>query len=381
MKRRIIMSAPAKHLYLLDILRGVAALAVVIFHYVGFYFTAPLTLPNTFTRAQMPFYAALSVIYSDGWRAVELFFVLSGFIFFYQYGDAIRSRTVGGYEFFVLRFSRLYPLHFVTLILVAGGQLISTSIDHQPVMYACNDAKRFLLNLFFLTDWLPGNWVCWSFNGPVWSLSVEIFLYFLFFFFALLMPASWMARFASAIGLTVLGIFIYSQNKLHLFGVPLFCFYSGGTAYLLWERMHRDGWSKAIVATTALSALAGCIAFTVLHFTESALYALIFPLIVLLLALCQDWSRDLGRPIRVIGEISYSTYLIHFPVILLLLLLQKASITHLDFSKSSTWLLYLAMVVGISIPSHYLFERRAQRFLRKRLLASPRSPIGKEATV
>jgi peptidoglycan/LPS O-acetylase OafA/YrhL len=130
------------HLYLLDILRGLASLAVVVFHYQHFYFVGS-SLPGSFSTSREPFYAFMSIFYNDGWRAVELFFVLSGFIFFYQYEEQIRRRSVGRYKFFVLRFSRLYPLHFVTLLLVAAGQLISTAIDGQPVVYACNDVPRF----------------------------------------------------------------------------------------------------------------------------------------------------------------------------------------------------------------------------------------------
>lgn len=47
-------------------------------------------------------------------------------------------------------------------------------------VYPNNDIKHFLLNLFFASSWSfeSGH----SFNGPIWSVSVEVLLHALFFF-------------------------------------------------------------------------------------------------------------------------------------------------------------------------------------------------------
>jgi len=357
-----------KHLFLLDILRGLASLAVVIFHYQHFFFS-PLATPASFSPREEPFYAALSILYLDGDRAVDLFFVLSGFIFFYQYADQIRTRSISAYRFFVLRFSRLYPLHFVTLLFVAIGQAVSNSIDGQPVVYACNDAPRFLLNVFFATNWIPGKWVCLSFNGPVWSLSVEVFLYMLFFIFSLMCPNRWYSRFIAVAAAIALAITVYNLNRFYLFGLPLLCFFSGGTVFLLWERMHERSWSPIFASSIALAIIlvASC-AFNFLLPNERILYSVVFPAMVFFLVVLQDAFLDIGKSSKVIGDISYSTYLLHFPVTLILVLSNKAGLTAFDFHLNSTWIFYLLVVIGLSIVMHYFFERPAQKFLRLRLL-------------
>lgn len=356
-----------RHLFLLDILRGLASIAVVIFHYQQFYFIGAST-PNSFSYSQEPFYWAFSTLYNEGWRAVELFFALSGFIFFYQYEGQIRSKSVGAYRFFVLRFSRLYPLHFVTLLLVAAGQIISTSIDGQPIVYACNDASRFFLNLFFATDWLPRRWQCLSFNGPVWSLSVETFLYILFFIFALMLPNRWSLRIGACLCMALLGAMVHSFDGFPLLGAPLVCFYSGGIACLLWQRMDEKNWSIVSTATIAAAMLSLAIAISFFHFTDLVLYAIVFSTAIFLLAVIQDALPTAGLRIRLLGDISYSTYLIHFPVTLMLMLLNKTGWTNFNFSLRPTWILYFTMVIAAAIPTHYWFERSAQRFLRRQML-------------
>src|SRR5882672_6997435 len=97
------------HLHSLDALRGIAALAVVAFHYSNF-FTVGNALPASFNVSDQPFYGMVPLIYKSGWLAVDLFFTLSGFVFFWLYSARVSDRSVSAGKFFLLRFSRLYPL-------------------------------------------------------------------------------------------------------------------------------------------------------------------------------------------------------------------------------------------------------------------------------
>jgi peptidoglycan/LPS O-acetylase OafA/YrhL len=80
-----------KHFEILDGLRGIAALAVVIFHFMVWVF-------NDFSKNFI----------SHGFLAVDFFFCLSGFVIGYAYDDRIGKMGVG--EFFKSRLIRLHPL-------------------------------------------------------------------------------------------------------------------------------------------------------------------------------------------------------------------------------------------------------------------------------
>jgi peptidoglycan/LPS O-acetylase OafA/YrhL len=357
------VSARAKHLFLLDILRGIASLAVVVYHYRHFYYVG-VTIPDTFSSNQMPFYSELSVLYQSGWCAVDLFFVISGFVFFYQYADEIRLREIGIIRFAVLRFSRLYPLHFVTLILVALSQVVSKSIDGVPVVYSCNTSKQFVLNLFFATNWRPGMWNCMSFNGPVWSVSVEAFLYVLFFVFCLALPKNRELRLLMVGAAILFGCIAHFLTPFELFGWPVICFYAGGLVFILWERMHEQNWSRPMVGVMVITTFSvGTVLFFIFQSID-ILFPIVFPSTVFCLVLLQDVGNDIGKRFRVIGDITYSTYLLHFPVAVLLVLLNKSGVISLDFHLKSVWLLYMTLVVGLSIPTYNYFERPVQRFIR-----------------
>jgi peptidoglycan/LPS O-acetylase OafA/YrhL len=89
-------------------LRGVAALWVVLYHY-------------TFQRLPSLNSEAYTHLVQKGYLAVDMFFLLSGFVLTHVYHDAFNVRDRRNYwKFISARIARLYPLHlFVLLIFVA----------------------------------------------------------------------------------------------------------------------------------------------------------------------------------------------------------------------------------------------------------------------
>jgi len=131
------MQPGAERWSLLDALRGLAALTVVFWHWGHFWFEgAPV---DGFSRTMFPLYALLAPLYDYGWIAVDMFFVLSGFIFFWKYEAAIGRRSIGPWRFALLRIARLYPLQLLTLILVAGLQAVYRAQFGHAFVYANND--------------------------------------------------------------------------------------------------------------------------------------------------------------------------------------------------------------------------------------------------
>jgi peptidoglycan/LPS O-acetylase OafA/YrhL len=109
--------------YSLDVLRGVAALCVVFWHWQHFFYVGAELAPS-FLASKQPLFGSLSLLYGYGWLAVDLFFSLSGFIFYWLYSIQVSSRAMRERDFLVLRFSRLYPLHLLTLLWVAILQFV-----------------------------------------------------------------------------------------------------------------------------------------------------------------------------------------------------------------------------------------------------------------
>src|SRR5260221_11156995 len=129
----------------LELLMFVSALAVVIWHYQHFYFQRGQAIG--FRTAQQSFFFALKPFYLYGNNGVEVFWCISGFIFFWKYAEQIRNREISAAKFAWLRFTRLYPLHLATLLIVVPLTAAYKAQTGTYFVYPWNDLRHVLLNL------------------------------------------------------------------------------------------------------------------------------------------------------------------------------------------------------------------------------------------
>lgn len=363
-------------LYSLDAARGFAAFSVVIWHWQHFFFDQPGQLSETFVREKQPFYELLSPFYNHGGgNAVAFFFLLSGFVFFWLYGQSIADRSCSFKAFWLARFSRLYPLHLITLLIVLALQNVYHSLQSEYFVYGSNDLYHFILHLFFASHWGFENGP--SFNGPVWSVSIEIGLYMAFFALAFSRKANvWSV--SVLVGLLVVG------PKLGLTNIrwtrPLESFLTGGLVYYFLSIYLATSWRSRLTDIAAVAApiaiwvslgVSGSFADLVLeHF--SLLTRVVFPLTVVGLVLLESRTTLPFRRLKWIGDCTYSSYLLHFPLQI------AAAIVALEFSTNreifySPWsLLAFLFVLGpLSLATYKFCEKplqKATRSIGQRLL-------------
>ena len=88
---------------------------------------------------------------------------------------------------------------------------------------------------------------------------------------------------------------------------------------------------------------------------------------MLLLATIQNISHGAGRSIKVIGDITYATYLLHFPIQLSAIWITRYYGITLDYTDEIWFVLFLSIVILLSVPTYYFVELPAQLFLRRHL--------------
>ena len=215
--------------FLLDLSRAMAAICVVLQHYQHFYFVAPHTYVENFTRSQQPFYNLIEPAYKFGPVAVQFFFILSGFIFFMFYKKKIENKKINFNTFLSLRLSRLYPLHLLTLLAMLVFQKLYFFLNSEYFVYPGNDLKNFILHFFLIQEW--GFKPSWAYNAPAWSISVELFLYISFFLISLFYIKNLFQSFISIIFVFFLYCIIQPEIAHLIIGIILF-YYGGFTFYL-----------------------------------------------------------------------------------------------------------------------------------------------------
>jgi peptidoglycan/LPS O-acetylase OafA/YrhL len=281
----------------LTALRGIAALAVVFFH--------ASFMASHYAGGAPP------VVWRRGYLAVDLFFLLSGFVLTHVYGGrfagARRWRTVG--EFLWARFCRIYPASLFTvavyLVLYALGTLDYTA-------GSSFEAQLSASLLLMQVPWLHNIWL----NPPSWSISAELYAYLLFPFVVPVMlrlkrPA------AIALGIAILTgvavdhmIFTHDQQDWGWGALirALLEFVAGVLAYRAYsEGLFRTFWERD-------ATLLGVTAAIIAAFFAGVSDGLIVPLLLaLLLAAVGNTGHMAGllnaRPLRWLGDVSYSVYI------------------------------------------------------------------------
>jgi peptidoglycan/LPS O-acetylase OafA/YrhL len=349
-----------ERLYLIDICRGIAAYCIVIFHYRIFY--NPNINTTSFEKNNQPFYNILFPAYEFGWISVQFFFVISGFIFYYLYLKQISNKKISFKEFFILRFSRLYPLHFITLNIVLILYLTFKLLDLELFSFSEINIKHYILNILLISNWGFENQA--SFNTPSWSISIEVMLYILFFFIS----KSNVRIFFSTAYLLLFGIFIFYFNKL--IGYGIFCFFIGGFTYLVIEKINNYKIKEinviflfSIIFISAIFLIKNY-KITEIHF-KILMLTIIFPTLIIILFFYQKINKKIGKKISLIGDISYSLYLIHLPIQILIFGILKFNNIKLDFNSKFYFLYYIIIVTAISSLSYFYFERPIQKFFRR----------------
>lgn len=270
----------------------------------------------------MPLQDLLAPFYRSGGYAVVFFFLLSGYVLSHVYLAPQRRPALARNLF--ARFARMAPLHYATLILVGAIQAWFVAREGQPFVYTFNDGWNFVLNLFFLQQ--SGLQTGFSFNGPSWSISVEVLVNILFF--ALIAGPRRLTPIFIAVSLAATALLLYAGGDLLYSATnPLLdrlllggfaTFFWGAALYQVAPPVQQT--SRAFDAAFA-AAVAATLAMLVLR--PQALWArfdlvtafIAFPALVISALRGTLMSRLLAAPApRWLGYVSFSLYLIHFPV-------------------------------------------------------------------
>ena len=154
---------PIKYFDNINILRGFAALSILIYHLID---------PNKWPEFPN---SGLLLWFRYGWIAVDLFFVISGFVitlsFLQRAKNSVEFTEQKGFrkKFLFNRLARIIPLYVLTCLIYVVFVNPNLIFDHL--------LKNFFLHLFFLHNLVPE--YLFGFNPPSWTLAVEVQFYLL----------------------------------------------------------------------------------------------------------------------------------------------------------------------------------------------------------
>lgn len=312
-------------------------------------------------------------IFFEGYLGVSFFFILSGFILAYSYKEKIVLKQITNRKFYIARFARIYPLHFLTLLLAI------------PLVISKGDfnMSQFLSNLFLVQSFIPFQSYYFSFNSPSWSISDEMFFYAVFPFLILIVNRMKMQHLVFFGVITVLLIILIaitptSIHKTYFYINPILRIIDFILVLLLFELYRTRKFSsyfQSIKSETFFEffSIALLLVFIAFHnyFDRGYRYSVYYwiPIIFVIYTFAFSkghLSKLFSTKLMVIGgEISFAFYMIHLVIINYALLFKSQYLSNVNDIIFSLFLFFIICLLSLLI--YYFYEKPLNAYLRKRM--------------
>ena len=356
--------------------RYLAAVMVLILHF-GLYERAVFPFDRPFLR---PFFN------NAGQAAVQYFFVLSGFVLMATY----RDRTLRWGSFMQRRLARIYPLYLLALVLLVVVNTVPAEAIKNWFIHVNLLTTRTLIKLVWqhlrqlpfvnllLTATMTQAWnvvTTQAYNGPAWSLSVELFFYaaFPWLINAFRHRSARVLAWGTACLLVLLMAITYTLQQPNIWVLSHGFFHSGSpllnlpaflAGMVVYEAGLRFTHMQPLVYRLVYL-LSGSTIIVLLLCIDNFPLMLLSPLFALFIwGLAYDQSgltRFLSRPfLRHLGEISYGVYILQIPVFVLFIHWLNGFTLFNDTGDFYTF----AVFMGVTAAACYRWvERPVQRWL------------------
>ena len=331
-----------KRLEALQILRFIAAFAVVVFHYTQ---TLELALGMDV------------IVLTVGASGVDIFFVLSGFIIAYTNHGRARSPQ----RFLLDRIARVVPLYWALTIAIFAVSSIRPELLNSTVASIPALAK----SLFFI-PFERENGLIQPLLFLGWTLNYEMFFYAIFALGLLLrVQVERFAIGAIAVCYLIGKLVAFEGAVLRFFTGPLLLEFLMGVVLCVWYRNRPETFRRYRFVSLFGFALLVLQQFVEVPLTREFAWGIPAALIVFGFLGLADKAEAWQRPFLALGDASYSMYLVHpFVFQLIAVVLLRLPIPHAARVGLYTVLGFSTIMI-LSVLSYRIFETPARRAVRR----------------
>ena len=343
--------------HVIDAMRGFAALLVAYFHcrqvaWVGME-SFHHTVGHALSFSSIVAYLTMPIAW--GSAGVPIFFVISGYCI--HRGGALRlaqnpNYTLDTVNFWARRFARIYPVLLAALLLTFALDWVSFQLP--PVNHKLREIglHAFLVNLFSLQG-VAGK--TYGSNGALWTLSLEVQFYAIYpLLFALRRRLGMTPLLALVALVNIVSAYVLERHDLQFFTSYWFAWTLGAWIADVRARKAADKdarrASNGLYAVAAVLVALGCVAFRFGQYGAFQLWALGFAFYLYRALDRRSVETPLARVLSRFGDFSFSLYLIHLPIFVLL-----SSLLYRSALQLSIWPSFGFMLVAV--PVAYVFYR------------------------
>jgi len=303
------------------------------------------------------------------WYAVNFFFIISGFYMAMVLNG--KYKDVSNYQFYKSRVLRLFPAYYIGLGLAllvsyaAVSGLFSSLTITSKIIYVFQNLFIVGQDLSYLFCLETHSGVCadsvgLTINPPAWSLAVELGFYLVAPFILKSQKKTFLFVLAGAVYLGILNFIEFPISHLgalkpaeswaytYYFYPSSFAFFGGGAlAYHLSKNSDEPNYFAAVGALIVLS-----MSQTIMPFWHLLFFSLAIPVLF-------KYTAN-NKVDRVIGELSYPVYILHFPILILVKRYSSAQPEIVSMVSTGTLVAIVSIILGAAV--YYFVERKVSNF-------------------
>ena len=336
-----------------DILKFICAIIIAcIYHYQN-------DFPNVTLFDNVPFINKLSIY---GYMLVELFFIISGFLFLVSYFNKIKEKDLSIKTFLKKRYIRLIFVGAITTFVMFLLQQSYYMLNGDFWIWGNNDLGNLLLQLIGVQYWLEPGIV--SLNNAVWYISVLLLCYIVFFYISKLVVKK---KNIFIFLLPIVAALIVQKCNLNIpilnynvtrgiisFGIGVFI---GCLSKNLNNRKFITIFS--LVSLFVIGMLYIFLGDQVVGNLLLLLTFIIYPLLILSLISIDNKLEFINTKFtKYLGNLSFGIYLWNLPIQLSTVLLNQIFDFGFNYNSVYFFLIQIVIHILIAVLSYHLFERK-----------------------
>lgn len=324
--------------------------------------------------AEYPFFHPLGVLYTHGYLAVEVFFILSGFKMAALYQNKVINKAIPFAPFMKKRLITIWPLLVATTLIT---EILQLALHQNCGFYFLHESSTlydFIMNLFGINSAVALN--VQTINGPAWTIPLNVVAYVCFY---LVMRHAQDDSCATAFSIIALlaGVAIQSGNFWYpiINGNVARAIISFFIGVLLYEFQKKQTTSakRTLVCVASLLILVVSI-FALRNWCDTYVgnidgyFTFVVVPCLLLLALNSFVAIKLFscRLMQLGAKWSYSMYLIHFPVSVAIAAVFALGGVPIDTTSANFFALRAAIIFVATVITYYLIEKPIGSVLSKK---------------
>ncbi|MFQ1609852.1 acyltransferase family protein [Aeromonas veronii] len=333
------MSLNQKRIYGIDGLRFIAAISVVLFHYLSY--SVDKTFLEVFKKSDFGWLISIS---NYGFLGVELFFMISGFVILYS----AKGKSWQGFA--RSRFLRIYPMLWLTASITFVCLVFLGATNKEPSLW------QYLTNLTLMHRFIFNQP---HLDGVYWTLTVELRFYLII---GILIAYNLLTEKNIKLIMflwAVTGLIYLSLGKNGNFITSGTYFAAGVGFYYIWSggrTIYNIGY---MLLTFIISSISVVLSHASEGLSHGVLVILMCSFFCIFYLLVNGWTPPISKKIMTwLGGLTYPLYLLH----------QEIGYSLLQYINNGTGYIYYALflVLLMSLLSwgiYYLVEPRLNKYI------------------